>query len=301
MYGYKIKINSIPELFWACETTVKNYMWKNRNTKDMLEISLSNYKTKTVTLNGRDYILSKNDLSCMIADENRKAYCNANEEISIVSVAVKLKNFEYSACEFSEEDYADKSVILTPLFIEQPSISDELNLRKIMLKIIQTMPEKTESKKALFVSSFFELLYELDSITRKILLKSNQKNKSASNYYVKKIDHLIDKGFSKNISLQTIAAELNLSPVYLSTLYKQNTGITFSNKLNQVRMKHAENLLVNQNIPTAKIATLCGFYDDNYFRKQFKKFFGMNVKEYRILKNGMTLYHDKPVSENYKL
>ena len=76
--------------------------------------------------------------------------------------------------------------------------------------------------------------------------------------------------------------------------------MTFSDKLLQVRMKHAEEMLCDQNVPTAKVAALCGFCDEAYFRKQFKKFFGINVKEYRALKNGITLYHDKPLRKNYK-
>ena len=81
-------------------------------------------------------------------------------------------------------------------------------------------------------------------------------------------------------------------------MYKYITGINFSEQLLNVRMKHAEKLLIDRNIPTAKVAELCGFCDESYFRKKFKCFFGINVKECRQIKNGLTLYHAKPQRKN---
>ena len=59
MLGYKIKINNIPEYVWACETTVNDYMWINRNQKDMLEISFSKYSSKKIITNGQNFLLKK--------------------------------------------------------------------------------------------------------------------------------------------------------------------------------------------------------------------------------------------------
>ena len=59
MLGYKLKINNIPECVWACETTVVDYMWKNRNKKNMLEISFSKFPSKTVLINDQKFILKK--------------------------------------------------------------------------------------------------------------------------------------------------------------------------------------------------------------------------------------------------
>lgn len=105
---------------------------------------------------------------------------------------------------------------------------------------------------------------------------------------------IVGSVYSEKITLQSIASELNISPVYLSTIYKECTGINFSEQLLNVRMKHAEELLINRNIPTSRVVVHCGFCDESYFRKKFKQFFGMNIREYRQIKNGFTLYHEKP-------
>jgi len=294
MYGYKIKINCLPKLKWACETTVDNYAWKNRNTPDMLEISFAKFDTKTLMLNNNSYTLKNNALSCVMADERREAFCEHEKKITIVSVAVELSDFIFEPCEISEADLDDKTKLLLPAYLEGLSLSDEIEFIKILHEIIKWSSDNSENKRIAFISSFCNLLYKIDLITRE---QFGSKNKN-SNYYIKKIDYIIESEYGKKITLQSVASELNISPIYLSLMYKESSGINFSERLLNVRMKHAEKLLIDQNIPTAKVAERCGFCDEHYFRKKFKQFFGMNVREYRQIKNGFTLYHDKPQNQN---
>lgn len=293
MYGYKIKINSLPELVWACETTVDNYEWQNRNSKDMLEISFAKFDTISITVNNKSCIMKKSLLSCVMANEKRKAFCKAGEPITIVSIAVKFSRFNFEPHIFTKADYSDNTSILLPACLENLSLFNELELINTMHEIIKYSLNNAENTKAAFVSIFFKLLYKIDLMTRN---KSNEE--TANNYYIKKANYIIESKYNEKITLQTVAAELNISPVYLSTMYKENSGINFSKQILNVRMKHAERLLIDQNIPTSRIAILCGFCDEIYFRKKFKQFFGMNVREYRQIKNGLTLYHEKPERKN---
>ena len=291
MYGYKIKINYLPKLIWSCETTVDNYEWQNRNSKDMLEISFSKFDTANIMVNNNSYVLKNSALSCVMASEKRTAFCKPENPITIVSVAVKFSGLEYQSCKFIEADSTDKSVLLLPAFLEDLPLADELEIIKILHKIIRFSSNNSENENIAFISAFFNLLYKIDLMTRNKIGAKNESN----NYYIKKIDYIIESKYNEKITLQSVASELNISPVYLSTIYKDISGINFSEQLLNVRMKHAEKLLIDQNLPTAKIAELCGFCDESYFRKKFKQFFGLNVREYRQIKNGITLYHDKPI------
>lgn len=290
MYGYKVKINSLPKLMWACETTLNNYEWQNRNRRDMLEISFSKFVTKNITVNNNSYILKNSALSCIMANERREAFCEPESPITIVSIAVKLSDFIFEPCELTEADRNDKTKLLLPAYLEDLPLFDELDLIKTLHKIIKSASNNSENENIAFISEFFNLLYKIDLITRN---KSDDKNQN-NNYYIKKIDYIIESKYSEKITLQSVASELNISPIYLSNMYKDCSGINFSEQLLNVRMKHAEKLLIDQNIPTSKVAELCGFCDESYFRKKFKQFFGMNVREYRQIKNGLTLYHEKP-------
>jgi len=179
---------------------------------------------------------------------------------------------------------------LLPAFIDDLPLPHELELLKTLHSIIKFSSSGAENETAAFVSCFFRLLCQVDGITREYLGSKAQRG----NYYIKKVDYIIESSYGEKVTLQSVAAELNISPVYLSAVYKSGCGINFSEQLLNVRMRHAERMLLDQNIPTAKVAELCGFCDENYFRKKFRQFFGMNVREYRKIKNGVTLYHKKP-------
>lgn len=289
MYGYKIKFNSLPVSLWACATTVTDYMWENRHNKNMIEISVSSFTKKTRIINGKTYVVHGNDISCIVGDDDVKCFCETNSPISITSVAVMIPDLECTKCEFGENDFRDESVILLPQFINNPPDSLNLYAIKALHNMIKYNLPSTEVMKKVFAAEFIGLLCEIDRAVRNI------DEESKSNYYIKRIDRFIDDHYSEKISLKQIANELNLSTVYVSSVYKASTGITFSQQLLNVRMLNAERLLTNHNLPTAKVAEYCGFCDESYFRKTFKKYFKINIKDYRNMKNGITLYHDKPL------
>lgn len=291
MYGYKIKINSLPQIVWACETTVSNYEWHNHHGEDMLEISIASFDTQTVILNDKEFLLKHNALSCVVGTEKRTCFCNPETPITVVSVAVKLSDFQSAAGEITSADCLDHSVLLLPAVFPNPPLENKLEITTILHRLIRAYTEHSESGKAVLISGFFELLSKIDTIVRNVNLASNAKR---HDYYIQKAEYIIECNYSQKITLQDVASELNISPVYLSAIYKKHTSVNFSEHLLNIRMNHAEKLLIDQNIPTSKIASLCGFCDEGYFRKKFKQFFGMNVREYRNIKNGLTLYHEKP-------
>lgn len=289
MYGYKIKINSLPEIVWACETSVEDYSWKNHNGKDRLELAVLKYKTRTVVLNNCRYDLKNGDFSCVGGDVGYESFSNSGEPVTIVSVAVRFGDFECEFCDITREDCFDESVILIPAVYGSLSVSDEIEFIKLLHNMIKYYNSNSESSRISFLSDFFSLLSRADLLTRQMFSE-----KTDTNYYVKKVDSIIEQRYGEKITLSQIADELYITPVYLSAVYKEVRGINISDSILRVRMYNAEKKLLNQNIPTAKVALLCGFCDESYFRKKFKKFFGMNVREYRMIKSGITLYHDKP-------
>ena len=187
MYGYKLKINSLPKLMWACETTLNNYEWQNRNSKDMLEIAFAKFNTKNLVINNNSYTLKKSALSCVMANERRESFCEPESPITIVSVAVKFSDFMFEPCEIAESDCNDKSVIILPAFLENLPLSDELDLIKTLHKIIKLTSNNAENEKVAFISNFFELLYKIDFMTRNKISSKNQNN----NYYIKKINYIL--------------------------------------------------------------------------------------------------------------
>lgn len=83
-----------------------------------------------------------------------------------------------------------------------------------------------------------------------------------------------------DVSLQTIADHVHLHPVYLSKVYKLETGEALSDYLYRLRMEKAAYLLKNSEEKIYEIARLVG-YESTYFMKVFKKHFGKTPQEFR--------------------
>lgn len=91
----------------------------------------------------------------------------------------------------------------------------------------------------------------------------------------------IDANLSANLSLSTLADILSVSPSYLSTLFKKETGQTVTEYINRRRVHHAKQLLENTRLQIQTIAQHCGILDVQYFSKVFKRIAGMTPKAYR--------------------
>ena len=92
---------------------------------------------------------------------------------------------------------------------------------------------------------------------------------------------LIEADLSQNLSLSTLADALRISAGYLSTLFRQETGKTITEFVNEKRMEHAAHLLRDSTLQVQTVAQYCGISDVNYFSKLFKRHHGATPREYR--------------------
>ncbi|AZN41744.1 response regulator transcription factor [Paenibacillus albus] len=85
----------------------------------------------------------------------------------------------------------------------------------------------------------------------------------------------------KEISVNMLAEHVHLTPTYLSTLFKKETGKTISEYITEVRIEHSADLLMEPQSKLYQVADLSGYNDANYFAKAFKKITGMTPTEFR--------------------
>ena len=78
-----------------------------------------------------------------------------------------------------------------------------------------------------------------------------------------------------------MAARVNISPSYFSSIFSQEMGVTFVEYLTGVRMDKAKELLMCSNLKTSEIGYEVGYKDSHYFGYLFKKTVGCTPKEYR--------------------
>lgn len=91
----------------------------------------------------------------------------------------------------------------------------------------------------------------------------------------------IEKNYSRNISLDSMASICNISSSYFSKLFNKVVEDNFANYINKIRIKHAKQKLKTTDIPITNIALDLGFEDSGYFLKVFKKLEGVTPSAYR--------------------
>lgn len=102
---------------------------------------------------------------------------------------------------------------------------------------------------------------------------------------VRKAILYIDSDLARELSLSTIAEYLNLSPAYLSAIFKKEMGKTITDFINERRVSRAKTLLKTTSLQIQTIAQHCGFFDVHYFSRVFKKIAGKTPKSYRAEKH----------------
>lgn len=85
----------------------------------------------------------------------------------------------------------------------------------------------------------------------------------------------------EEISLNTVAAGVGMSPSYFSSVFSREMGKTFVEYLTEIRMDKAKELLMCSSMKTSEIGYEVGYKDPHYFSYLFKKTQGCSPKDYR--------------------
>ncbi len=98
---------------------------------------------------------------------------------------------------------------------------------------------------------------------------------------MQKAARYIRTNYMEDLSLEAVAAHVNISPTYFSKKFKSSTGFGYKEYLINVRIQEASNMLLETNEPINEIALKCGFNDSDYFGNAFKRTKGISPLKYR--------------------
>lgn len=92
----------------------------------------------------------------------------------------------------------------------------------------------------------------------------------------------IRENYTNPLTLNDVAQALDVSPSYLSSVFKSDRGETYTKYILRLRMERAAQLLVSYKAgKVGDIAQEVGFTSTKYFDSAFKKYFDMTPNEYR--------------------
>lgn len=192
-----------------------------------------------------------------------------------------------SAVKFIDDIYNRLHEIdgLTPLFVQ--NLTTEL-----LFYIVEAIRALYSNPDIIFENSrdMFSSIFKINTID---VLKERLKGMVAwcidflasedekASPMVKKALDYIRKNYSKDINLKTISANFNLSAAYLGYLFRKETGDSFTNYLNKIRVEKAKELLLNTNMRVIEVSEKVGYVNTNYFFIIFKKMTGMSPSEFK--------------------
>lgn len=122
-----------------------------------------------------------------------------------------------------------------------------------------------------WISSYYEAL-----------LERLKRQRAAGPYsrHVSQAIMLILERYQGYVTLELAAGAIGLNPSYLSRIFKEETGATFSEYVNRVRIDASRKLLESGRCSVKQISSQVGFTTYNYFFKVFKELTGMTPQDY---------------------
>ncbi|MFC6335211.1 helix-turn-helix domain-containing protein [Paenibacillus septentrionalis] len=133
---------------------------------------------------------------------------------------------------------------------------------------------------ALFTAETWDEVHQIVFDYAEKCLLSDCKNPEQRSYTEMAVE-FINRYYSENISLQSVANQINVNPSYLSRLFKQEMGENFVAYVTRVRIERAKSFLENSHYKIYEIADKVGYHNYTYFSKIFKKVVGVSPEEYR--------------------
>ena len=128
-------------------------------------------------------------------------------------------------------------------------------------------------------------LKEILILTLRMLV---QPAKPYSDSIINEVIRFADKHYREPLTLQTFCDQKHYNLSYISRRFKQETGITFRQYVQKVRMEKCCEFLAGSDMTVSEIARAVGYDDIQFFHSVFKRLLHMTPKEYRYLAAGFS-------------
>ena len=209
----------------------------------------------TVKIDGKPYVLEKNDLLIIkpyqvheIYNSKLHFYYLFSPEL-IPAVSEDLRKYE----------------LTSPLIKNVGDIPDKLLVRLEKANI--------SLKKGII---YYFCSYFLNNVD---YTKATQKTKDRT--LLQRIFAFVEDNSDNTCKIENLSKELDYAPSYLSRMFKSSVGLTFSDYVRRIKIAKACNYLTDTDLPVLETAGRCGFNSLSSFNRAFKAVTGINPTEYR--------------------
>lgn len=228
--------------------------------------------------------MKKGDI-CIIAPETEHAVSAFSDDCILINILLRVSTFEKAFFGVLSENDILSDFFMRTLYHSKTHpylyfrTGDDQELFDYVLYAYQEFLGNHQYKERFLnniISAFFIILlrnHGSDVIVPEIDTEGNDEN-------VIFILKYMQENYS-TVTLSSLAEFFNYSERQIQRIIKKSTGISFSENIQKLKMKHAAQLLMDPDRSVSAVAEDLGYSDVGNFRHIFKKYYGMSPAEYR--------------------
>lgn len=233
---------------------------------------------------GNQSIIAYEDIKEITADSQSGHYFTELEET--IFQAIKLGN--------TDEARRNTYPFLAAIFKNN---SDPLSIEFALLRFFMNLSKLDQSLETQVISrSLIEGYYRTvlfhrnlvdieETLVEQIIVPMGEQIKLRTTEQFRQVSDrikaIIHGDFEDDISLDTISEDLNYNPNYLSSIFKKETGVTFSDYLIDFRLSKAKEWLISTDLTVKEIAERLKYGNSQNFIRSFKKRESLTPGQYR--------------------
>lgn len=261
-----------PEIIYAFDPWNEQGNKSDSHTHDFLEISIVLEGQANYTIEGQEFQLNAGQIMLFNpgthhGEEQKQGTYSHQLHIGLTNISLDglkrnhlpTKNAILNLGEYQWE-FLDKAWRLVKEYGEE-------------------QPEFQLMVKALIIEMLVLILRSLEKTQDNTVTLALSKNAKRKQYLVNHAIYYLENHHTQEITLEQLADTLYVSSTYLSKVFKESTGMSPINYLIQVRLKHAKELLANEQLTIREISQAVGYQDAYHFSKLFKKYYGLSPSQ----------------------
>lgn len=223
-----------------------------------------------------------------LAEERQQAEAKLSNQLSIESLAQKIYYMlDIGSKEGMDNAMQEASNQIIAYDCSEPFVKSSwaqlltIVLNKAALSNPQlSLHEDLSMITALYLAHHYEeMIAQLQTRLSELAMKTS---KSDSLSVMKQMTDFIERHYSENIKLETLADLFNYNSGYLGKMFKNYTGEHFNTYLDQVRIQHAIELL-QEGLKVHQVSERVGYANVDYFHSKFKKYKGVSPSSFKSI------------------
>lgn len=232
---------------------------------------------------GKHRIIDYSGLSQFKSKLNLSTYLEQiGTHIDTLNLSGVEKLFLHLQEDFSNDTISPSSVIdLCAKFLEL--LKDQIRNQYQKAGIDYDFPKKQYQAQIQNASSKEDLISTLKHMIIGEISAFQKLQYTKDSRYISQAKEYIHDHLDQNITLNEVAEMLYINPSYFSTLFKKETGETFSNYITQTRIGRSKELLRDLKYSISEVSAMVGYQDSKYFSKVFQKTVGIKPSKFRKL------------------